>query len=91
MENTSDVHIEGWDQPSFILFTIRQTRYPDCEKCQCRPIPGTDLVSGSYSKQTSGGGQGHSNYSVTIVVTQSYYVVQIHYGFDSAYMTPANS
>ena len=51
MDNTSCTY-RGWDQPSFILFTIRQTRYPDCEKCQCRPIVGTELAE-VYTKTNS--------------------------------------
>jgi hypothetical protein len=78
-DNTSCTY-EGWDQPSFILFTIRQTRYPDCEKCKCRPIVGTDLVSGMT--ETNGGSGQPNQYTYDCDDTELLCCPDA-YGFDS--------
>ena len=88
MKNTSCTY-QGWDQPNFILFTIRQTRYPDCEKCQCRPIPNTDLEPAMTET------------NMTLAVTPTAYKYDCNdkellccpdaYGFDSKNDTPLAS
>lgn len=78
-DNTACTY-KGWNQPSFVLFTIRQTRYPDCEKCKCRPIPGTDLASGST--MTNGGAGQPNEYSYDCNDTELLCCPDT-YGFDS--------
>ena len=57
IDNTGCTY-QGWDQPQFVIFTIRQTRYPDCEKCKCRNIPGTDMTD-SMTHTNTGGSYGY--------------------------------
>ena len=74
----------GWEQPSFILFTIRQTRYPDCEKCQCRNIPGTDLEDTKTQTNTAGAYVYDCEDPELLCCPNSY-------GFDSANDTTTNT